>query len=223
MKICLVIGLMFLLIGCNSNPERRIDSQHDSTVNDTVSELNNDSILFDSVSVISRIDPQQDSATNEDISGFNRDYMLFDSVFINCKIKASTRFQDLESNLGKPDSIIKCANSIAYYEDSYSYIKYKNFDFHLYDNGQAVIDQITIGNTNNRICYKDYEFNSSTTINEIKSIFPNSYLHRDTITVGEETLTAIRLFTAHKPTSDELIMLFFIDRLEYFSYFDGND
>ena len=162
-----------------------------------------------------------DSNINKEIREIKYDYMAFDSVFINCQINTSTKLDSLIKVLGEPDTIIKYKDTFGFSGDPYSYVKFNNATFHLFDNGQAQLRTIQLDNYS--ICYKKFEFSNLTNFEQISKIFPNSYYHRDTITIGNENLVAIRLNTSNRATDSQWIFLFFNNNLKYFNYFDGDD
>lgn len=151
------------------------------------------------------------------------DYLTFDSILINCKVKPFSTYDTLVFELGKPDTIIEYKNDVAYIEDPFSYIKYDSMEFHRSEKNNTYFYNMKLGETNNVLCYKGEKFNKSTTLESIASIFPKSYSRRDTITIGDERLVAVRFHTSKLTTDDKWIMLFLDRKLKYFDYYDAND
>ncbi len=158
----------------------------------------------------------QDSSSNGLLRNVSRDYMAFDSVFINCKIPISTHIDTLVKYLGQPDTIIKYTDTMGFVDDPYSILKYKNLIFNLFDNGHAQLYEVQLDTYS--VCYKNLKFTNSTSLSELSGIFSGSYTLRDTISLRNEKLVAIRLNTTNQQTDDQWIFLFLGEKLKYFDY-----
>lgn len=149
--------LLFLFLLCVFSCEKRIESNHDKS--NTIEKSETKKISFKDLEILD---------TN--------------NVLFNGKIKRFFSFKDFENYFGKPDSIVPvdiigdC--SFIFMGDN----GYKNLDDKIvYKNGskfEMSEDKVAIRkfrfNDNNYIKYNDIILNSSTTVDELRKLFPNA-------------------------------------------------
>lgn len=151
---------------------------------------------------------------------FDTDLMLF-----NGKVKRFFSLKDFKNNFGEPDStkLIKQEERCAYVFQNLDPTKNLNDKF-LYKNGshfensdeKVAIDEFRF-TKNNFILYKGIIFNASTTINQLKEIFPNAVENIGAINVyGEGELQMIQLREGEYELYDGHINIFFKNDKLYF-------
>lgn len=158
-----------------------------------------------------------------EIEVFDVDKMLF-----NGKAKRFFLLKDFETNFGEIDSI----NFLSEEEDYCHYIfqdSIGNIDLEdkfLYKNGsrfenhkeKVAIDKFRFNN-GNFLKYENHNFNSSTTINDLRKIFPNAVNQIGTLNVyGEGKLQVIELREDENNISDGHIKVFFKNGRLYFMH-----
>ncbi len=203
MRANIVIGIILLCFSCVSK-----------TDNKETNEIKNDSI-------------QELKELHSDLIQASKklyfDYLTYDSLLINCKVKPFSTYDTLLIKLGQPDTIIEYKNGEVYIHNPYFLIKYDSIEFEKSESNNTCFYNMTLGESNNVICYKEMKFNKSTTLESINSLFPKSFRVRDTITIGKDRLIAVRFHTSNNRTDTQWIMLFLDDKLKYFHYYSADD
>jgi len=150
------------------------------------------------------------------------DCLISDSIRIDGKMKVSAKYTRLVSLFGKPDSIIRYTEEDDFYDNPYSIVEYESMQFRLFDDESTFISRLTFENSNHFISYGKLKLNENTLIDDLKTLFPNSYYLKDTTSSENRPLVAMRFFTDSSPTDTQWVLLFEQNRLKFIHYFDGN-
>lgn len=153
-----------------------------------------------------------DKSQPNSIEILDADLMLF-----NGKVKRFFSLKDFKKNFGEPDStkLMRREERCAYVFQNIDATKSLNDKF-LYKNGsrfensdkKVAIDEFKF-TKNNFILYKGITFNASTTIAQLKKIFPNAVENIDTMNVyGEGKLQMIQLREGNYELYDGHINIF---------------
>ena len=165
----IILILLVILSGCKSKADNHIDQSSEKQ-----REQNSTNGVENKISTSVKI-----SETDKVF-----DYMQFDSVLINCDFTYRIHKDSLVGKIGQPDTIIYYNDEMEFIGKPYSYMKYKAINFHLYDNGISYFESMHLIDSSYSICYKEYRFDSKTTLDDLSKIFPFSFKKRDNISVN---------------------------------------
>jgi hypothetical protein len=193
-KILFLYFLFSALTACKNEGNK--DRNNKRKKDDTKSVPFKKQLSISSKSPVTETAPPDQNHANS-IETLDADLMLF-----NGKVKRFFSLKDFKNNFGEPDStkLMKQEEPCAYVFQNLDPAKNLQYKF-LYKNGsrfensdeKVAVDEFKF-TKNNFILYKGMIFNASTTIAQLKEIFPNSVENIGTMNVyGEGELQMIQL------------------------------
>lgn len=199
MRTLSIILIFYFCISCNKNDSKTVEKLNgsekiDKTVN--INKIKDDSPV---------------------INLYQNEVMKEEDILFNAKFKRYFTLTEFANVLGKADSIrlMSELEPCSYIFENEDGSKDKD-DKYLYKNGsryennkeKVAVDEFRF-TKNNFIVYKGKKLNSSTTINDLKKLFPNAIKKIKTIDVhGEGNLQVIQLREDENNVSDGHINMF---------------
>ena len=199
MRTLSIILIFYFCISCNKNDSKTVEKLNgsekiDKTVN--INKIKDDSPV---------------------INLYQNEVMKEEDILFNAKFKRYFTLTEFANVLGKADSIrlMSELEPCSYIFENEDGSKDKD-DKYLYKNGsryennkeKVAVDEFRF-TKNNFIVYKGKKLNSSTTINDLKKLFPNAIKKIKTIDVhGEGNLQVIQLREDEDNVSDGHINMF---------------